>query len=315
MAVYDIDGNVISGGSSSSVYVNVKDFGAIGDGATNDATAIQSAIDSVKITGGTIYFPTGTYVVSSMIRFYSNQHLLFDMKTVLKGGSSSMTGLLVGYVDSAVGGYNGLQNVIIEGGTFERGSSASSSTLIGFSHAKNVMLKNATLKGSPAWHDLEFNSTQFGIVENCVFNGVNKQNSNGCQIQVDSYSSTNYPWENTGANDSTACDGIEIRSCFFENNTASPYIGSHSNSGKNVRIYDCIFNGNTSSRGAIQFDTCLNLDVFNNTFTGCTNGISFTGTGAASCSVHDNRFTDATTAISSAITVAYNNWINGTFTS
>ena len=311
MAVYDINGNNIGGGSS--LYVSVKDYGARGDGTTNDATAIQSAIDSVKTTGGTIYFPTGTYVVNSIIRFYSNQHLLFDMKAVLKAGSSSINGLLVGYVASTIGNYNGLQNVIIEGGTFERGSAASSTTLIGFSHAKNVIVRNATLIGAPAWHDLEFNSTQFGIVENCVFNGVNKTNSNGCQIQVDSYSTTNFPWANTGADDGTACDGIEIRSCFFENNTVSPYIGSHSNSGKNVRIYDCTFNGNTSTRGAIQFDTCLNLDVFNNTFTGCTTGISFSGTGATSCSVHDNRFTDATTAISSAITVAHNNWINGSF--
>lgn len=312
MSVYDVNGNNVGGGSS--VFVNVKDFGARGDGAANDAVAIQSALDSVKVSGGTIFFPAGVYSVSAIIRFYSNQHLLFDRNAILEGGSSSYNALLLGYVASGIGGYDGLQNVIIEGGTFRRGSLASSSTLIGFSHAKNVMVKNAVLIGAPAWHDLEFNSTQFGIAENCVFDGTYKNLSSGCQIQLDCCDGSNYPWSDVGLSDRTACDGIEIRSCLFENNTASPYIGSHSNSGKNVRINDCTFNGNTGTRGAIQFDTCLNLDVFNNTFTDCTSGISFTGTGATSCSVHDNRFTGTTTAIATDITVKYNNWINGTYT-
>lgn len=314
MSIYDVNGNSISGGSASSVFVNVKDFGAKGNNSTDDAAAIQSAIDSIKTSGGTVFFPSGTYLIGAIIRFYSNQHLLFDRNAVLKGGSSSINALLLGYVNSAAGGYTGLQNVIIEGGTFERGSAASSTTLIAFSHAINVMVKNAVLKSAPAWHDVEFNSTKFGIIENCVFDGTSKNLSSGCQIQLDNCDGSNYPWSDVGLSDQTACDGIEIRSCLFENNTAAPNIGSHSNSGKNVRIYDCTFNGNTGSRGAIQFDKCLNLDVFNNTFTGCTNGISFTGTGAASCCVHDNRFTDATTAIHTDITVAYNNWINGTFT-
>lgn len=47
--------------------VSVKDFGAVGDGVTDDTTAIQNAIDSLPSTGGALYFPTGTYLVSSAI--------------------------------------------------------------------------------------------------------------------------------------------------------------------------------------------------------------------------------------------------------
>jgi len=44
--------------------VNVKDFGAVGDGVADDTAAIQAAIDSLS---GTIYFPDGNYVTSSTI--------------------------------------------------------------------------------------------------------------------------------------------------------------------------------------------------------------------------------------------------------
>ena len=43
--------------------VSVKDFGAIGDGATDDTAAIQNAINSVS-SGGIVHFPPGTYVVN-----------------------------------------------------------------------------------------------------------------------------------------------------------------------------------------------------------------------------------------------------------
>lgn len=47
--------------------VSVKDFGAIGDGVTDDTAAIQAAVDATP-TGTTIYFPAGTYAVSDEIR-------------------------------------------------------------------------------------------------------------------------------------------------------------------------------------------------------------------------------------------------------
>lgn len=48
--------------------VSVKDFGAVGDGVNNDATAIQAAINAVSFSGGgSVYFPTGTYLVNTSL--------------------------------------------------------------------------------------------------------------------------------------------------------------------------------------------------------------------------------------------------------
>ena len=48
--------------------LNVKDFGATGDGTTDDATDIQQAIDALEARGGGIlYFPPGVYIVSAAL--------------------------------------------------------------------------------------------------------------------------------------------------------------------------------------------------------------------------------------------------------
>lgn len=55
--------------------VNVKQFGAKGDGTTNDTTAISNAIDHAK-EGNLIVFPTATYVCN----IYCTKALHFDMQ-------------------------------------------------------------------------------------------------------------------------------------------------------------------------------------------------------------------------------------------
>ena len=49
--------------------VSVKDFGAVGDGTTDDTAAVQAAIDAAT----TVYFPEGDYLVSQAIQI-TNDH-------------------------------------------------------------------------------------------------------------------------------------------------------------------------------------------------------------------------------------------------
>jgi len=46
--------------------VSVKDFGAVGNGATDDTVAIQAAI-SATVAGGTLMFPAGNYIITSQL--------------------------------------------------------------------------------------------------------------------------------------------------------------------------------------------------------------------------------------------------------
>lgn len=50
-------------------YISVKDFGALGDGVTDDAVAIQACFDYVIANGGEAYFPAGEYVCGTRLDF------------------------------------------------------------------------------------------------------------------------------------------------------------------------------------------------------------------------------------------------------
>lgn len=49
---------------TSSLMTTVQDFGAKGDGRTDDAEAVQRAVTELAKTGGTLWFPRGRYVFS-----------------------------------------------------------------------------------------------------------------------------------------------------------------------------------------------------------------------------------------------------------
>jgi hypothetical protein len=62
--------------------VSVKDFGAVGDGVATDTAAIQAALSSLT-SGGTLYFPAGTYKSGALTVAYDNVKLLLDNGAVL----------------------------------------------------------------------------------------------------------------------------------------------------------------------------------------------------------------------------------------
>ncbi|HEX3786092.1 MAG TPA: glycosyl hydrolase family 28-related protein [Pseudonocardiaceae bacterium] len=57
-----LDGRYVKTGT---LVYNVKDYGATGNGSTDDTTAVQNAINAASTAGGgTVWFPAGTYMVT-----------------------------------------------------------------------------------------------------------------------------------------------------------------------------------------------------------------------------------------------------------
>ena len=56
----------VTGGGSSGLVFNVKDYGAVGNASTDDTTSIQNAINAAS-GGGTVYFPPGNYRITSVL--------------------------------------------------------------------------------------------------------------------------------------------------------------------------------------------------------------------------------------------------------
>lgn len=312
MAIYDYQGNIIASGESA--FVSVIEHGATGDGTTDDTTSIQSALDALKTTGGIIFFPKGTYKITASVLFYSNQTLLFENgATLMQGGA--INNLLMSYCADGTTEYNGTHDCMIYGAIFDGGDYTVNNTLVGIVHSKNITFKKCTFKNAyGAWHDLEINSSYNCKVIDCDFEGIRKNATNGCLIQIDAINNTGtWPWtDNIGEVDSTISKYIEIAGTLFHDDTIAPAIGNHSTAVDDfINIHDNIFDGLTTQRGAINFQGISNIDVHDNVFNGCTIGI---GSSGATYYIRNNRFVGVTTAVSGTASVAHNNMINGTYT-
>jgi hypothetical protein len=75
-------------------FVSVKDFGAVGDGVTDDTAAIHAAFDYIKnaFYGGGLIFPSGIYLTKSQIVFEEVYWKTFIFEgAMIAGGSESQS--------------------------------------------------------------------------------------------------------------------------------------------------------------------------------------------------------------------------------
>jgi Pectate lyase superfamily protein len=79
----------LRGTHSLGVY-NVQDYGAVGDGSMDDTAAIDAAITAAAATGGTVWFPTGTYQANSLTISGPGVTLRGDGATIRRNASAGM---------------------------------------------------------------------------------------------------------------------------------------------------------------------------------------------------------------------------------
>ncbi|KAF2202472.1 pectin lyase-like protein [Delitschia confertaspora ATCC 74209] len=106
------------GPAGFKIYRNVKDYGAKGDGSSDDTVAINRAVadgsrcgqgcDSTTVTPAIVYFPPGTYVVSApIIQYYYTQFVGHATQLPVLKASASFEGMAVIDADPYIPGGNG----------------------------------------------------------------------------------------------------------------------------------------------------------------------------------------------------------------
>jgi hypothetical protein len=109
-------------GPAGAPGLDVTQFGAVGDGATNDRPAIQAAMDSLGPEGGTVYFPPGTYAMDYSLGAPVNNTgwlVLFGYGATITWTDAASGGFLnMGYPVGYVAG-DTFRRIIVEGFTFD----------------------------------------------------------------------------------------------------------------------------------------------------------------------------------------------------
>lgn len=113
--------------------VSAKDFGATGDGSTDDTTFVQAAIDAVAAAGGgTVLFPRGTYICTTLtLPDYVDLRGENRFSTVIKLKDSTNNNLIVSSKwasnSASVNLYNTISNLTLNG---NKSNNSSGSCLI-----------------------------------------------------------------------------------------------------------------------------------------------------------------------------------------
>ena len=256
--------------------ISVKDFGAVGDGVTDDTAAIQAAIDACEILKKPVFFPAGTYIITS--------GLTVQQKEVHVIGEGSESTILDFNVSSGVAldcGYAG-------GGTFWGWTIRDIQLKGNASGAETNLLKvNYPLNGKMERVKVDFANNvgvRLGRPQNFVIHASEIRNSDarglivendfisgqGPQLFVLDNSTIKDNGTTNGAHQIAFLNGAEhvISNCIIEGSTSasSIYLGTDL-----CKITNCSFESGTSAGSQIQIGDSSGPTTASNIFIGHNN--------------------------------------------
>lgn len=250
-------------------WVSVKDYGAKGDGSTNDTVSIQNALNSgAKL----ILFPQGTYNITGTLKVSSNTVIFGYGATLFR--NASIDSMMMNKSDGSVGLYGANINIKVLGLRFygNRATYTNSSTLLAFGHSQGIEVRDCEFLEGPEWHCIELNAVKDALVTGCTFHDTNGTSE---MLQLDlAQNNVVFPW--FGPFDNTPCLNITITNNTFYNGKDG--IGSHALvegfPHTNILIAGNTFHNLTGT--AIKPYNYQNLTISNNIIDTAYQGIRYT---------------------------------------
>jgi hypothetical protein len=230
---------VVKGFSQDAVSVNVREFGAIGNGVADDTGPIQSALHSGK---STVEIGSGIYKITRTLKIRSNTHLKLAPNAVIRR-AAGVNAMIINETNGS-GGHDGSSNIKISGGVWDGNSNqfGAACTLIAVGHARDVEIRDTAVINIPEWHGIELSATLRAQVIRVRFDNCNNE---ALQLDTPAPQSTGtFPW--FGPYDDTKNRDILIAECTFTNVLVG--IGSHSNPPvESLSVERCLFVGTKDS--------------------------------------------------------------------
>lgn len=207
---------------------NIKEFGAVGDGVTDDTHAIQTAIQFIP-RGGLLYFPKGSYMTDPLA-LKSHITLQFEEGAALVGSpDKSHYPVLPGEIPDMYTGES------LHFGAFEGNAVPMYQALITAEYAEDITIVGpGTVDGnahnSTFWTTFQEDPVArprlffFNRCKHVVLHGIHACNSASWQIHpyysedvriYDVYISAPKDSPNTDAIDPESCDKVDIIGCRF----------------------------------------------------------------------------------------------------
>lgn len=259
-------------GSGSSIYFNVKSYGATGNGTTDDTADIQAAVDAAHAAGGgTVYFPAGTYKLSTNpIKLYTGTSptiTAYSNITFLGEGANGVTGTIINQTSTGVDvikaindSANGAQSLSLR---FENFCIGFTGTL---TNSGNGIYLSQQSSNGPAYLQCEFSNVRAQNLQ-----GTGKYGFN-CESLIVSTFNDCHSVLNTGGYYLNGAVGAEYGSV----STSVSFINCYSNAclTYGYRIVDCTYISFLSTACDISSNVTANAYSIE----GC-NSISFNGCG------------------------------------
>ncbi|MBK5484893.1 right-handed parallel beta-helix repeat-containing protein [Peribacillus sp. TH16] len=283
----DIENNIVDSTVYSSLSIDVKKFGAKGNGIKDDWEPIQSSLNKVRAHGGgTVFLPDGKYVVSRALRIYKNTRLkLSKNSTIVRNHNGTL--IINGEINGEYTGYKGEGNILIEGGTFlmNTTSNPKPGSAFGIARADGVLIRNIKVLNIINSHAIDLNSSKNVVIENSHFlgfkdNTTDKSRTYSEAIQIANH--TRRGFRTLGVYDGTPCINVTVYNCIFGSNDIEGFgawgvgVGNHGLGvvelfNQNIKIIKNFFNG--LSYSGIHFNNFNQVEISENTFDNCNHTI------------------------------------------